>query len=128
MYDGPRIADEVNPTQDEIRAWAYSGAVEPMQDWDILVAEPENLDLLLELVGDTACPARQYLLGSLYCTVGHSDRNDSRLMKAATDAAASPDGQVSAWGRRAGHVLTHPSEFNRADWCGWQGDALDTQA
>jgi hypothetical protein len=42
-----------------------------MEDWDIIVADLPNLELLLALVGDQACPAREYLLGSLYCLVGH---------------------------------------------------------
>ena len=126
MNDGPRIVDEVNPTRDEIRAWAYSGALEPMQDWDIIIAEPENLDLLLDLARDAACPARRYLLGSLYCTVGHCDHDDPRLKTAATLAEASSDASVSTWGRRARHVLAYPSAFNRDDWCGWQGDLVDS--
>jgi hypothetical protein len=121
MYDWPRMVDEVNPTQDEIRAWAHSGAVEPMQDWDIVIAEPENLELLLDLVGDQACPSRRYLLGSLYCLIGHSDRADPRLLSAAIAAEASSDAWVAAWGRRVHQVLANPSTFNRDDWCGWQG-------
>lgn len=70
MHDGPRIVDEVNPTRDEIRAWAYSGAVEPMEDSDVIIADLENLDLLLDLVSDPACLSRRYLLGTLYCLVG----------------------------------------------------------
>jgi hypothetical protein len=127
MYDGPRIVDEVNPTQDEIRAWADSGADEPVQDWDIVIAEPENLQLLLDLVGDPECPSRRYLQGSMYCLVGHSDHADPRLMSAAVDAEAASDTWVSAWGRRVRHVLTHPSDFKRDDWCGWQGFRVDPE-
>lgn len=127
MYDGPRIVDEINPTQDEIRAWAYSRAAEPMEDWDIIIAEPENLELLLDLVGDPACPSRRYLLGSMYCLVGHSDHADPRLMRAASAADASSDAWVSAWGSRTRHVLAHPSDFKRDDWCGWQGFRIDPE-
>ena len=121
MYDGPRILDEVNPTQEEIRAWAMSGAVAPMEDWDIVIAEPENAELLLDLVGDPTCPSGPYLLGSLYCLVGHSDHADPRLVSAAGVAVGSSDVRVSAWGRRVRHVLSHPADFRRDDWCGWQG-------
>ncbi|MCV7115518.1 hypothetical protein [Mycolicibacterium setense] len=65
----PSFVDVVNPKPGEIRAWAYSGACEQMQDWDLIVADVDNLELLLELVGDQACHARKYLLDSLYCLV-----------------------------------------------------------
>jgi len=117
VYDGPHIVDQLNPTHDEIRAWAHSGALEPMQDWDLVIAEPANLDVLLSLVGDPTCPARRYLLGSLYCLVGHSDHTDPRLQDAARVAASSSDGWVSTWGHQVARVLAHPSEFHRDDWC-----------
>ena len=126
MYDGPSIVNENDPTRDEIRAWAYSGALEPMQDWDIIIAELDNLELLLDLAGDESCPARRYLLGSLYCAVGQSDNDDPRLRTVVTLAEASSDGSVSAWGRRARHVFDYPSAFNRDDWCGWQGARVDS--
>ncbi|MHC9296585.1 hypothetical protein ACRCUN_29325 [Mycobacterium sp. LTG2003] len=34
MSDEPSFVDVVNPTQEQIRAWAYNGAFEPMQDWN----------------------------------------------------------------------------------------------
>ncbi|WP_210686503.1 hypothetical protein [Mycolicibacterium sp. GESEQ-9] len=121
MSDEPSFVDVVNPTQTEIRAWAYSGAFEPMQDWDLIIAEMDNLALLLELVGDRACPARKYLLDSLYCLVGHSDGTDPRLLSAAETARASSDVWIATWGRRVCLVVQHPSVFNRADWCGLDG-------
>ena len=126
-YDGPRIVDEINPTPDEIRAWAYSGAVEPMEDWDIIIAEPGNLNLLMDLIGDPTCPSRRYLLGSLYCTVGHSDHADSRLISTATSAEASSDAWVPAWGHRVRRVLDHPSDFKRDEWCGWHSHRVDPE-
>lgn len=121
MPDEPSFVDVVNPTPEEIRAWAYSGAFEPMQDWDLIIADVDNLELLLELVGDPVCSAREYLLGSLYCMVGHSDRTDPRLLRTAEAAQESSDGWISTWGRRVCQVTEHPSDFNRADWCGLDG-------
>ncbi|MED5812891.1 hypothetical protein VST63_11015 [Mycolicibacterium sp. 050232] len=121
MPDEPSFVEVVNPTSEEIRAWAYSGASEPMQDWDLILADMDNLELLLELVGDQACPARKYLLDSLYCLVGHSDRTDPRLLSAAEAARTSSDVWIATWGRRVGQVAEHPSDFDRADWCGWDG-------
>jgi hypothetical protein len=95
--------------------------------WDIIIADLENLELLLDLVGDPACPSRRYLLGSLYCLVGHSDRADSRLASASIAATKSSDEWVAAWGRRVRRVLADPSEFKRDDWCGWQGLRVDPE-
>jgi hypothetical protein len=61
----PRMfEDDVNPTDDEIRRWAYSGALEPMQDFDIIIADPEHLPTLINLVSDMGCHRHEYLLGS----------------------------------------------------------------
>lgn len=121
MSDEASFADVVNPTSEEICAWAYSGASEPMQDWDLILADVVNLELLLELAGDQECSARSYLLDSLYCLVGHSDRTDPRLLSAAEAARTSSDAWIATWGRRVGQVAERPSGFDRADWCGWDG-------
>ncbi|MGV0737217.1 hypothetical protein ABQF35_10470 [Mycobacterium syngnathidarum] len=121
MPDEPSFVDVVNPTPEEIRIWAYSGAFEPMQDWGLIIAEMDNLELLLELVGDRACPDRKFLLDSLYCLVGHSDPADPRLLSAAEVARTSSDAWIATWGRRVCQVAEDPSAFNRADWCGLGG-------
>jgi hypothetical protein len=115
------FVDEVNPTPEEVRRWAYSGAPEPMQDFDIIVAEPEMLPTLLNLVGDHGCPKRKFLLGSLYCLIGHSSLDDLRITEAARQASTSDDAWLRTWGRRANAVLAHPATRDREDWCGWQG-------
>ncbi|MBP2454121.1 hypothetical protein [Mycolicibacterium lutetiense] len=125
MSDGPIFVDVVNPTPAEIRTWAYSGAFEPMQDWDLIVADIDNLELLLELIGDRACPAREYLLDCLYCLVGHSNLSDPRLLSAGEAARASSDAWIATWGRRICHVAKHASDFQRADWCGRGGYRSD---
>lgn len=121
MSDEPSFVDVVNPTPAEIRAWASSGAFEPMEDWDLIIADVGNLALLLELAGDQACPARKYFLDSLYCLIGHSDRADPRLLRAAEVARTASDAWIATWGRRVGQVAEHPSGFKRADWCGRDG-------
>jgi hypothetical protein len=123
VYDGPPIADVANPTPDEIRAWAYRGAVEPMQDWDILIAEPGNLPVLVELVADCECPSRKYILRSLYCLVGHSDRPDFRLRDAVTTAEEATDPWLTTWAHRVRELIDQPARFNRQDWCGFPGYA-----
>lgn len=121
MPDEPSFVDVVNPTPEEIRDWAYSGAFEPMQDWDLVIADMDNLELLLALIGDQACSARKYLLDSLYCLVGHSDHTDHRLLVAAETARTASDAWIATWGRRVYQIVEHPSDFNRWDWCGQDG-------
>lgn len=125
MPDEPSFVDVVNPTPEEIRAWAYSGAFEPMQGWDLIIADVDNLELLLELFGDPVCSAREYLLGSLYCLVGHSDRSDPRLLGVADAARTALDPWIATWGRCVCQVAEHPTDFNRADWCGLDGYRLN---
>jgi hypothetical protein len=102
VYDGPPIADEANPT---------------------IIAEPENLAFLLDLVADRGCPSRRYLLGSLYCMVGHSDRSDPRLETGVAAAQQMTDPWLTTWASRVRQVMYQPESFNRADWCGWPGYA-----
>lgn len=117
----PSIADLVNPTAEEITAWAYSGTDEPMQDWHIIVADVALPTVLLRLISDPGCPSRRYLLRSLYCVVGHSDRSDSRLQDAVLMAERLNQPWLARWARRVRAVIEHPESFNRQDWCGWQG-------
>ncbi|GHH62424.1 hypothetical protein GCM10017774_90140 [Lentzea cavernae] len=123
MRHVPTFEDEVNPTPDELRAWAYSDAPEPMQDWDTLIAEPGNLPLLLQLVADPTCPSRSYILASLYCFVGHYDRSAPELRDAIALAEQTDVPWLTTWARRARQVIDHPESFNRSDWCGWPGYA-----
>jgi hypothetical protein len=105
-----------------IRAWAYSGAEQPFEDWDIIVASLEHLPLLLELVGDPACPARsrETLLGSLYCLVGHT-QDKAQFLDAAGVAERSADVWLVTWARRVREIIDHPEAFDRSDWCGLPG-------
>jgi hypothetical protein len=113
--------ETADPTPDELRRWAYSSAPEPMMDFDVIVAEPDLLPTLLDLVAEPQCPARRYLLGSLYCLVGHSDLGDPRIEAATRQAQVSDDAWLRTWGRRARAVIDHPAARDRAEWCGWSG-------
>ena len=113
--------DEVNPTDDELVRWAYSGALEPYEDFDIVIADPEHLDTLVKLVADPDCPTREYLLGSLYCTIGHSDLADPRIDAAVQTALGSADPWVARCAERVRRLLAEPATRVRDDWCGWQG-------
>jgi hypothetical protein len=120
----PFDEDAYYPTNAKIRAWAYSGAEEPVQDWDILIADPEHLPLLLEVIADPACPprSRETLLSSLYCMVGHA-QSRQRFLDAAQVAERSADAWLMTWARRVREIVDHPEVFDRSDWCGFPGYA-----
>lgn len=113
--------DDVNPTDEEICRWAYSDAPEPIEDFEIIVADPEHLPTLLDLLADPECPRRDFALASLYCLVGHTDLSDPRLTASLAVARHSPEPWVRTWADRTAAVVTDPSGRDRADWCGWQG-------
>ena len=115
------FADEWNPTSEEIRAWAYSNALEPYEDFDILIAEPAHVATLICLASDPSCPSRSYILGSLYCLVGHSDLGDPRLSAAVDEALASADPMVKTWAKRSRRVIDEPGARTRNEWCGLDG-------
>ena len=115
------FVDEVNPTVDEIRVWAYSGEPEPYEDFDIVIADPANAELLVALADDERCPKRKYSRGSLYCTVGHSDLTDPRLSSAVLQAASSADEALRTWASRTAVVLADPTKRVRSEWCSPSG-------
>ena len=111
-------------TADGIRAWAYSGAEQPFQDWDSIIAQLEHRPLLLELVVDPGCPvrSRETLLGSLYCLVGHT-HDKAQFLDATRVAGQSADAWLVTWARRVREIIDHPEAFDRSDWCGLPGYA-----
>jgi hypothetical protein len=115
------FVDIVNPTAIELAVWAYSDASEPMEDFQVIVAEPELTSTLMDLVADPSCPKRRFALGSLYCLVGHTPHGDERLAQAVLLAERNEDPWLRTWAERSRHVIRHPEDFNRSDWCGWDG-------
>ena len=79
-----------------------------MEDFQIIVADPELASTLLDLVADPGCPKRQYALGSLYCLVGHTPHGDERLAQAVLLAERNEDPWLRTWAKRTRHVVRHP--------------------
>jgi hypothetical protein len=44
------FVDPLNPAPEELRRWALSRDLEPMQDWDLILAYEANGDVLIDLV------------------------------------------------------------------------------
>lgn len=61
MEPSRMFVDVVNPTLEEVRRWAQSGQDEPIEDFEIILAEPANLGFLIELIADQTCPAGDFL-------------------------------------------------------------------
>ncbi len=119
------FADMANPTEAEVRAWARADTVEPMQDWDLILASAEFGELLLDLVGDqTLSPVvHQYFLSCLYTLIGDAVRSSFGVTdRAAIDelvASARRLGQpaTTRWADRGSYLISHPETFDYHQWC-----------
>jgi hypothetical protein len=120
--------DPLNPTEHEIRAWAsVPEAVEPLQDWDLILESDARDELYLELAS-AGIANRRYFLHILYLIVGDASRpileDDVRTKLAArasrivSAAAASNDPELTTLATRAAHLAAHPESFDYAAWCG----------
>ena len=118
-----RFADPADPTPDEIRAWAKCNDPEPMEDWDLVLADLRHADLLVELVANEACPSRRYLLTALYGLTGTAVRDGFRAVPQAdleavlARARATGNAWLQAWADRSSRLIGHPDEFDYAQWC-----------
>jgi hypothetical protein len=113
-----------NPTNDEVRAWAYQrDPVEPVQDWDLGLSIARHDKVYLDLVSDQACPARQYLLRVLYLIVGDAVRTGFRsadrgdIDALLVRAGAYADSDIRRWRERSRDLLAHPEKFTYDAWC-----------
>lgn len=117
-------AHVAKPTATDLRAWAYSGADEPVEDFDIFLDAVDVLPVVIECAADTGCPAQSFMLRSLYCTVGHLQAvNRPRIWAAAEDARRSPDASLRTWATRTIDIIDGIREMNQAEWCGWPSRA-----
>ena len=107
------FGDPVNPTSDELRAWAFDAhAPEPIQDFELCVddpADPARLELLFALAGDPACPKREFFLDVLGLLVSGAAIGHGRCLEALTPlvarAAASADPTLARCGARWREIL-----------------------
>jgi hypothetical protein len=112
-----KFGDVVNPTIDELRAWATSGEPHPMQDWDVVLSVHEPGDDLLDLV--EAGPEAQFFLRCLYIRAGDSVRTGrgETLSRLIDSAGARPHEWLRTWARRADMLVREPVSFSYAAWC-----------
>lgn len=124
MTEAIVMRNPYNPTPEEIRAWAYDAdAMEPVQDFDLMVADEPNDALCLELAADPACPKRRWFLSVLYLVVGDAVRSGFKVRsREAVEALLERGGSlhhpdVEAWRRHSRALLDDPRSFDYDAWC-----------
>jgi hypothetical protein len=116
----------------DVIAWAYANDGDdcgPGQDWDILLADPRNEDVLLQLASDEHCPKRIFFLHCLYILVGdyvhvlHAGvALPFPIEPLLTQATASSDPMIKTWLERSRYLIAHPETFDYDLWC--SGDLI----
>jgi hypothetical protein len=106
------MIDPVNPTLEEIEAWAHrGGAMYPMQDWDLMVAVVENVGpVLVRLAADRSCAQREAIMNFLYVHAGQMVRENgpeglAALRRTIDLAMASASSDLQSWSKRATDAL-----------------------
>jgi hypothetical protein len=112
-----------DPSDDELRHWALSGHLAPIQDFDLMVATCDRAPLLLEPAATHV--AREFALRCLYLIVGDAVRSnfgttsraEIETMLASATGAAVTDRGVSRWIVESRTLLEHPELFDYELWC-----------
>jgi hypothetical protein len=129
--DPVRMQDPINPTDEELREWAYKERWEPVEDFVLMVADVERAALLIEL---TRSPQREFFFRCLYLIVGDAVRTkfntaarpDVEAMLASAAVPATHDQAIAAWVKASRELLEHPDRFEYEAWCDG-GLARDSQ-
>lgn len=113
------------PSGDDIERWAFDPcSVEPIDDWNLVLAQQPHGELYLRLAAAPDCPQAPYFLCLLYLIVGNAVRSDyatkpryeiEHLLAVADADYAEP--QIKLWAKRSVALIAHPELFNYTDWC-----------
>jgi hypothetical protein len=114
-----------NPSAEDLRLWAYDEkALEPKQDWDIIISGLPYENQFMSFASDSECPKADYFLALLYLIVGDAVRTRYRTKKkeeieALLEKAKKqfPKHSIYLWTERSTVLLAHPDKFNYVDWC-----------
>lgn len=119
-----KFQNAYDPTDEELRLWVLRGDNEqPVQDFDLMVAEPKRLELLIELVTEPTCRQKRFLLRCLYLLVGGSARSKLMpserdfILEAAKRCEASGSDPLILLAERARALLDALETFDYQDWC-----------
>ena len=114
----------VNPSVEEIKAWAYSGEEWPHDEWDLFLSWTREVDLFIELATDHNCPKRSFFLHMLYYIVGttHNEPNKTDKLdciKAYVEKGAGvKHGDIKAWRSHVADLLSGRSKYSYDNWRG----------
>jgi len=112
------FVDEGNPTIAELRLWAASALLQPMQDWDLIVSLHEPSDELLDLVEGSESGA-DFFLSCLYIKAGDAVRagHPERLERVLDSAKNREHRWLQTWVRRTQALVSSPDSFDYGAWC-----------
>jgi hypothetical protein len=120
------LSSPYKPAGADIEKWASDPfAVEPIDDWNLVLAQQPHLELYLRLAASSECPKAHYFLTLLYLIVGKAVRSDyatrpryeiEHLLAVADADYTEP--QIRLWTKRSVRLIANPAIFNYTDWCG----------
>ena len=114
--------DGWNPTQKEIKKWAYSDESISEQDWELAVANFENIPMICTFVDDERCKQTSFFLSALYVftgdiiRIGDRERIEklSQLLKKIEGTAKSE--KLKLWIKRSQYIINHPEQYDYKYW------------
>lgn len=114
--------DPWNPTQDEIKAWAYSDMYAPDQDFELAVNTIGNIPMICGFINDPTCNKHKFFLSSLYVCTGDIVRVPQENQKAEferlLEQLSNGDHSllVQEWITRSLHLVQNPDTYSYEYW------------
>src|SRR5687767_6942080 len=112
-------AISLNPTAEELEAWAYDDSSLAPTDFDLFLGHDLHLhDLVLKLAADARCKPRRLFLSTLYVISGDAVRTGYRhvkqkhLARLVEQAEHLGEQLTSTWASRTRRLQEHPEEFD----------------
>ncbi|MEM6333667.1 MAG: hypothetical protein AAF823_10055 [Planctomycetota bacterium] len=130
-----QFTDPWNPTEDELRQWAYTNdASYPAEDWELVLTDtPEFQEAVLEFASDDHCPQKRYFLAVLYLIVGEEVRRQIQagatsrntidlspgqtLTRLINKGDRYPSPSIQQWQERTRSLAADLSSFDYDEWC-----------
>ncbi|BDS07431.1 hypothetical protein NT6N_24710 [Oceaniferula spumae] len=122
------MRDTCNPYADDIREWAYDPkAMEPEQDWDLIISHLPYDELFVELAADNDCPKWDYFMSLIYLIAGDAVRTNyvsesrDRVGRLISCTERIPRHRFHVFRSRYKDLCDAPETFCYDDWCagGW---------
>jgi hypothetical protein len=119
------MKDPFNPTIAELEEWARTvDAVEPTQDWDLMVTDAEKIQTVFSLAAAPNLPNWRYFLHCLYLFVGDAARTNFRVYSRSLVEELlgrvnehSPK-YLHRWQERSQNLISGTERFDYELWCG----------